>query len=344
MRFLVIGAGAIGSYVGGSLAAAQHDVTFLARPATASLLRERGLHLQPAPAAAPVSVRRVTAVATVAEALAGSPPDFVILAVKAYDTATTIAQMRAVTTSPPPVLCLQNGVDGEVELARAFGAERVLAGTVTTPVRVPAPGAVAVEKVRGMGIALGLPHSAPLIAALNQAGIATRAYPLAGSMKWSKLLTNLIGNATAASLDLSVGEVFADPRLYLLEAAALRECLAVMRALGYSVVDLPGVPVRLLTLAVSLLPPALARPLLRRGVGAGRGGKMPSLHVDLHAGRSRTEVDWLNGAVVRYGAAHGVPTPVNQMLTATIDGLAEGRLDKANFRRKPEALLQLTRV
>jgi 2-dehydropantoate 2-reductase len=160
-------------------------------------------------------------------------------------------------------------------------------------------------------------------------------------MKWSKLLTNLVGNATSAILDLPVGAVFGEARLFGLEVAALRECLAVMRALGYGVVDLPGVPARLFAVAVQRLPPTLARPLLSRGVGSGRGGKMPSLHVDLHGGKGRTEVGWLNGAVARYGAAHGVSTPVNQVLTDTVEALSAGRLDKGHFRHRPEALLRL---
>jgi 2-dehydropantoate 2-reductase len=263
------------------------------------------------------------------------------LTIKAYDSAAAIDEIKAVTLTPPPVLSLLNGVDSEVELARAFTPERVISGTVTTPVRVPAPGAVAVEKVRGVGIALGHPLSAPLISAMAAAGLNTRAYPAAGAMKWSKLLTNLVGNATAAILDLTVAEIFGDPRLFAIEAAILHECLAVMHALGCEVVDLPGVPVRLLAWAVQRLPAPLARPLLHRGVGAGRGGKMPSLHVDLHGGRRCTEVEWLNGAVVRHAAAHGVPAPINRILTTTVQGLASGQLDKAHFRRRPEALLEL---
>jgi 2-dehydropantoate 2-reductase len=160
-------------------------------------------------------------------------------------------------------------------------------------------------------------------------------------MKWSKLFTNLVGNAASAILDLPVADIFAHPRLYALEAAALRECLAVMLALSHPVVDLPGVPVRLLAWAVQRLPAALARPLLRRAVGAGRGGKMPSLHVDLHGGRGRTEVEWLNGAVARHAAAHALPAPVNQLLCDTVVALASGRLDPAAFRRNPSALLTL---
>jgi 2-dehydropantoate 2-reductase len=114
-----------------------------------------------------------------------------------------------------------------------------------------------------------------------------------------------------------------------------------MRARGYPVVDLPGTPARALAWAATRLPAALARPLLRRAVAGGRGGKMPSLHVDLHSGQARSEVRWLHGAVARHGAELGVPTPVNQALTETLEALHSGALAKDDFRGKPEALVAL---
>jgi Ketopantoate reductase PanE/ApbA C terminal. len=78
----------------------------------------------------------------------------------------------------------------------------------------------------------------------------------------------------------------------------LRECLAVMKAQGIDVVDLPKTPVRALAFATRL-PLWLSKPLLGRAAGSGRGGKMPSFHIDLHSGRGKSEVDYLHGAVVR---------------------------------------------
>jgi 2-dehydropantoate 2-reductase len=85
----------------------------------------------------------------------------------------------------------------------------------------------------------------------------------------------------------------------------------------------------------------VAQLVLKRAVSAGRGGKMPSFHTDLHGGRGQTEVRWLNGAVAAYGAQLGVPTPVNRVLTETLESLSAGRLSKENFHRQPEALLRL---
>lgn len=341
MKVLVFGAGAIGLYIGGSLAGAGHAVTFIARPQAVEAIRAAGVRLREK--AEEKIVRNVSVVNSPAEALAAGPHDVVVFALKSYDTAAALAQLREVTAAPPPLLCLQNGVDNEPDIARAFGAECVIAGTVTTAVSKAGAAEIVVERERGVGIALGHPLSPRIVEALRHAGLNARAYPAAGPMKWSKMLTNLIGSATSAILDMPVAEVFADRRLFAVEVAALRECLAVMRALSYSPVDLPGTPVRALALAVEHLPAWLSQPVLKRGVGAGRGGKMPSFHIDLHAarGKGKTEVRWLHGAVARYGTERGVPTPVNQTLTDSLEALSAGQLSKEDFRRRPEALLRL---
>ena len=341
MKVLVFGAGAIGLYVGGSLAEAGHTVTFVARPQVAEAIQGAGVRLKEK--STERTIREVPATTSPAEALAAAPHDVIVFALKSYDTAAALAQLREATAAPPPFLCLQNGVDNEPEIARRFGADRVIAGTVTTAVSKSGAAEITVERRRGVGIALGHPLSSQIVEALTGAGLNARAYLAPAPMKWSKLLTNLIGSATSAILDMPVAEVFADRRLFAVEVAALRECLGVVRALGFAVVDLPGTPVRALAFAVQRLPLGLAQPLLKQGAGAGRGGKMPSFHIDLHAprGKGKTEVRWLHGAVARYGAKCGVPAPVNQRLTDTLEALSTGALQQEDFRRQPEALLRL---
>jgi 2-dehydropantoate 2-reductase len=157
-------------------------------------------------------------------------------------------------------------------------------------------------------------------------------------MKWSKMLTNLLANPTSAILDMTAREVFANTDLYKLEIEMLRECLAVMEAQGLNVVDLPGTPVRALAFATRL-PLWLSKPLLSRAAGAGRGGKMPSFHIDLHAGRGKSEVQYLHGEVVGAGEKYNVPTPVNKLLTATLLALTNKEIPLEEFARKPEKLL-----
>ena len=339
MRLLVVGAGAIGCYVGGYLARSGHAVTFLARPAQAAALRASGLTVRSPREDSAFTVRSLEAAGSAAEAFAGPPYDCAVLAIKSFDTAAAVADLHGATPNPPPVLCLQNGVDNEAEIAAKLGGDHVIPGTVTTPLSKSGAAELVVEKPRGLGVALGHPLSAALVEALNGAGLKTQSYPAAGPMKWSKLFTNLIGNATAAILDLPVGALYADPRLFGLERRMLRECAAVMRAYRYSFVNLPGTPVRLLAWAALSLPPAISRPVLRRAVAGGRGSKLPSLHIDLQTGRARSEVGWLHGAVARHGAALNLPTPVNRALCDTLEALHAGTLAWETFQRKPEALL-----
>jgi 2-dehydropantoate 2-reductase len=327
--------------VGGSLALAAHDVTFLARPPAAARLTAAGLRLIEAATGAERAVPDVHAVNSLPTALAGPAYDALILAVKAYAVAPFIQELSAAMAVPPPILALQNGVAAEDQLAAAFGPGAVIAGSVTTAVSQQPDGAIVIEKARGLGLALGHPLSQPLAVALARAGLRVRLYPAVGPLKWSKLLTNLTGNATSAILDLPVAALFSDPRLYAIEIATLRECLRVMQGLHYPVVDLPGVPARLLAWAVTRLPAPLARPILRRALGGARGAKRPSLNIAVRSGQSQTEVRWLNGAVVDHGRRLGVPTPVNRVLTDTVEGLTTGRLRREDFAGQPAALLNL---
>ena len=337
MKFLFLGAGAIGTYVGGSLAAAGHEVAFIEQPAPAADIARDGLVVETV--SGKREVRDVTLFTDGREALDAGGWDVLVFALKSFDTASAVDVLVGTGREAPTILSLQNGVDNEPTIAARLGSDKVIAGTVTTAIAKPGIGHVVEERHRGIGIAQGHPLSTPLTDALNDARLGARTFPSAGAMKWSKLLTNLQGSATSAILDLPVGEVFSDKRLLAVETASLRECVAVMRALGHQPVDLPGTPVRLLAWAVGTLPQTVTRPIFTRFLGGSRGHKMPSLHIDLHAGRGRSEVSWLHGAVVRHGRAVGVPTPVNAVLTEVLDGLTHGTEDIEAFRKRPEMLL-----
>ncbi len=337
LKFLTLGAGAIGTYVGGSLALADYEVTFVERPEVAAGLLSRGLRLTLADGDHTLTAPRV--VTSIGEALASQDFDLVLFALKSYHTSGFLASLGNIPPSFPPILCLSNGVDNEPALAATLGEEKVIAGTVTSAIGRRQAGDILLEKLRGVGVAGGHPLSGTVVAAFNQAGLNAHLYPRAADMKWSKMLTNLLANATAAILDMTPAEVFAHAGLYRLEITQLREALAVMRAQGIRVVDLPGTPVRALAFAVRFLPTTLSRPLLAKAVGGGRGGKMPSFHIDLHSGRGHSEVDYLNGAVARAGQRLGVPTPVNRLLTETLLALTRGEIPLNTYRRKPEKLL-----
>lgn len=350
MKFLCIGAGAIGTYIGGSLALAGHPVIFVEQPALLAALRARGLTLDlgKVPAArqprATLLPPAVSFSASLAEALAARP-DVILFALKSFDTQSaldSLAPLYRAQNSSAPVLCLQNGVENEPLLAAALGAENVITATVTSAVGRGPAAEIVLEKLRGVGLAAGHPLSADILRAMNAAQLNARLFPRAADMKWSKLLTNLLANPSSAILNLTAAEIYAHPGLYRLEIEQLRECLAVMRAQNISVVDLPGTPVRALALA-AMLPPWLSKPLLSRAAGAGRGAKMPSFHIDLYAGRKQSEVIYLHGAVARVAKNLGMAAPVNQFLTETLLALTTGRLPLTFYARQPEKFLQAAR-
>lgn len=344
---LTFGAGAIGTYVGGSLALAGHRVVFIEQTSVAAELREHGLRLDVSidkhrGAAEPLIVHPTSfgVVSSLGEAMQHGPFEVAIFAMKSFDTVAALEGIKPFADRMPPILCLQNGVDNEPTIAAVLGSDRVIAGTMTCSVARRTAGDIVLEKARGIGISAWHPLSERLKSALNAASLNAHLYPRPADMKWSKLLANLPGSATTAIVDMSPAEVFAHPGLYDLEMRMSQEALAVMAAQGIHPVDLPKIPVRALALALRL-PPFLAHPVLVKIVGGGRGGKMPSFHIDLHAGRRKSEVEWLQGAVVRYGEKFGIPTPVNRLLTETLLALVRGEVPIAEFSHQPEKLVGL---
>jgi len=350
MNVLTFGAGAIGTYIGGSLALVGNRVVFVEQPKAAQELTQSGLVLDLTidrgrwtgddPSSAVYRPSTVEFVSSLDKALKSGPFDVAILALKSFDIAAALEGMKSYADQLPPILCLSNGVDNEPAIAAILGADKVIAGTVTSSVGRRGVGDIVLERLRGVGVADKHPLSLFVAEALNAAGLNAHLFLHAAEMKWSKILTNLPANATTAILNMTAAEVFAHPRLFQLEMRMLREALAVMRVNRVRVVDLPRVPVRLLGLGTRL-PEFVAHPLMLKAIGGGRGGKMPSFHIDLHSGRGKSEVDWLNGAVVRYGEKAGVLTPVNKLLTETLLALTRGEIPLTRFSRQPEKLLSL---
>jgi 2-dehydropantoate 2-reductase len=346
MKILTLGAGAIGTYVGGSLALAGSQLVFLERADKVNQLRERGLRLdltaddrRQTKDVTVVGPRSAVFVSTLEDALRYGPFDLVLFALKSYDTSAALETIKPYADKMPPFLCLSNGLANESLIADALGRDKVIPGTVTTAVGRRGAGDIVLERLRGIGIAKVSPFVEALFVAFENALLNPRLYDDADSMKWSKLLTNLIANPTSAILDMTAAEILANKKLYKLEVEMLRECLAVMQAQGIQVVDLPGMPVRALAFATRL-PLWLSKPFLSRAAGAGRGNKMPSFHIDLHGGRPNSEVDYLHGEVVRAGQKFNVPTPVNKMLTETLLALVRKEILLDEFAKKPEKLLK----
>lgn len=339
LRVLCIGMGAIGTYIGGSLAAAGNGVAFTERPETIAILKDKGLKIQ-TPAGL-LEVKKVALFSSLAEALKTHNFDVALIAVKSFDTQSVLDEIRPLVANFPPILCLQNGVENEDLIASVLGADHVIGASIGTAVGKNGPGDVRVEKMRGIGIESGHPLSEKLIAAFSAAGLNARGYARRVDLKWSKMLSNLLGNATSAILNWAPARIFADPRVYAIEVAQVRETLAVMQAQGIHLVNLPGTPIALLIQLMDHFPAFISRPIAAKGMGKGRGQKMPSFHIDLYLGQKRSEVTFLNGAVVRLGEKLGIATPVNRVLTATLEKLASGEYKKEDFNDRPEKLIHL---
>jgi 2-dehydropantoate 2-reductase len=347
MAVLLIGAGAVGSYLASKLILAGHEVVVVDRPERADVVRSLGFHLQEKRALR--TARPVAAVGSVDQASGlGVEYELAILATKAYDAQAALEELAASRLPRPrKLLTIQNGVDSEEIAAQLLGSERVLAGSLTTPIAVKGQGQVAVER-GGRGLAL-----APMVKKesvdewvdlFHRAGLKTRAYPDYRAIKWSKLFLNLVANATCAILNRRPAVIYRYRPTFMLERRMLQETLAVMRRMKVRMVNLPGGPARYLSWAVRYLPADISQTLLEPVVGGGRGEKLPSLYLDLSAGRRQSEVVHLNGAVVRYGRGVNVPTPVNYVLTDTLHKLSRGLLLWDDFSGKPEALLARLRA
>jgi len=343
MRIVVVGAGAIGGFVGGKLAAAGHDVTFVDRPFFAEAMCDKGLRI-----IEPDNTTTIhpTVVTQLAEAFkSSSPADLVLICVKTFDMQAAVDELRPCSSRFRHILSLQNGLSNEDILSQSFGADKVIAGTITHPVVVPEPGVVRSEKKKGgIGVALVNGQNADSWAdMLNKTGIVTRAYADYRAMKWSKLLLNIIGNATSAVLGLSTVQVFTDRRMLWLEAEQLREAIRVMRALKVQPVPLPGYPVPLLVWAVRFLPTPLLGLVMRPLVVSGRAEKPPSLLIELNRNSGKSEIDELNGAVTKRGQSVGVPTPVNDTLAATVNLLTLMPSQREAWRGNVERLVLVAR-
>jgi len=341
-NILLVGAGAVGSLFAHRLLSAGHEVVVVDRQQQIDALRKVGFRLQEKRL---VSASRPTAlVSSLAEAF---PPrveyDLLILATKAYDAPPLLKQLPAARFPlPRKVMTVQNGIEVEERAGRLLGNNRVLAASFTVPVSISSPGSVVIEHGnRGLGLAPMSRNESidEWVDLFGAAGITTKAYDDFKSMKWSKLLLNIVANATCAILNRKPAVIFHYRPTFNIEYAMLKETLAVMNRLGIQVVDLPGSPARMLVRIIKYVPASLVQMILEPQIQRGRGDKMPSLYLDLAAGRKESEVTFLNGAVVRYGRSLGIPTPINFVLTDTLHRLVKGLLLWEDFRGKPEALM-----
>lgn len=338
LKVLCIGAGAIGTYVGGSLAIIGHEIHFVDRFDTLEKIKQNGFQLQLSHGNFSFTPKLLWE--STAAAITNNKYDFCILAVKSYDTDALLQSWNEIRNIFPPVLCLQNGVENEEKIAQVIGEDKIISGTVTTAIARIENGIV-VEKLRGIGIEDKNSLTQNIITEMQKARLKAIGFKNPNAMKWSKLLTNVTTNASCAILSMTPQEIMDNSRLFEVEIMQLREVINVMNGLGIRVVDIPGTPVRLFSLIVNYFPLSISRRILSTFISKGRGGKMPSFYLDLVSGRMNSEVDYLNGAVVRYGEKNRVPTPINTVMKDTLIKLTKKELSTEFFDHNPKSYLEL---
>lgn len=301
MRFVVVGAGAIGGLVGGRLAEHGHEVLLVARGAHGAAIAADGLLVRSPDREVSLRVPVVASPADVTFAV----DDVVLMAVKGQGTP---AVLDALSDAPPdlPIVCLQNGVDNERQALRRF--RRVYGVPVMCPASHLEPGVVEARSAPIAGIfdigcyPTGVDEVATSVAAaFAGSGFSSVARPDVMRFKWAKLLMNL-GNA----LEAACGTIPPDSRLY---RAARAEGRAAMAAAGVDCASAEEDKARRGDL-IQIRPVA----------GAERGGG--SSWQSLARGTGNIEADQLNGEIVLLGRLHGVPTPVNDLLQRTARHLA----------------------
>lgn len=337
MRAAIVGGGAVGSLLAHSLALTGHDATLVARGQAGA--RERRMLVR---RDVDGSETRAGVTVVVEPSMLAEPPDVVIFAVKQYSLPTAIdawPEMPAIVA-----LTVQNGIGAEEVVAGRRPDTTVLGGSLTASVGLIDEGVVQRYRRGGLGLAIVQGSEGDKLARLSQAfnaaDLPTRLYADAAAMKWSKLVANLVGNATGALVDLDPGDIYRHPGLFSIERRQILEAVTVMKASGLRIVALPGADVRWLARVVAL-PAAIARPILARVVGAARGGKPPSLREHARSGSGPSEVAWLNGAVVRAGLSRSVPTPVNDALVELLSEVAVDRELRSRLVGSPERIVDL---
>jgi len=298
MKIAVMGAGAVGCFYGGMLARAGHEVVLVARPAHVAAIRADGLLLDTQTFQERVRLQADTDPAAVQGA------QCVLFCVKSTDTESAGQAMAPHLGADTVVLSLQNGVDN-AERLQALLQRTVLPAVVYVAAGMAGPGHVR-HHGRGELVIAPSPASGDIARSFAAAGIPVEISDNVAGALWAKLVLNCVYNPLSAITQLPYGEIVDSPGLEVprMMDDIVHECMAVARACG---VQLPE------GTAEAMLP--LARSMATQ---------VSSTAQDLARGH-RSEIDHLNGYVVRRGEALGIPTPTNRMLH-TLVRLLEKRL------------------
>jgi 2-dehydropantoate 2-reductase len=292
MRITVLATGAVGGYFGARLAAAGHDVFFIARGANRDAIRTRGLKIESVLGDLLLESPNVTD-----DPAEIGPVDIVLFAVKLWDTEQAARQSLPLIGPQTRVIPLQNGIDGPDRIASILGADVVVPGSAYIATVLSSPGVVTHTSPFArmvVGRSDGRPD-APLKAFTDAAGAAGIDITLSDTIdreRWQKFVFLVGLSGATASTRMPLGPILKDPDTRALFHDLMREAVLVARAKGVALAD------------------DFADDRLKFGEGSPPSFKASMLH-DLERG-NRLELDWLSGYVVRLGRELGVATPANE--------------------------------
>ena len=298
MRIAVMAAGAVGGYFGARLAAAGHDVFFIARGAHLEAIKKNGLKIESTHGDVHLPKPNVTD-----DPKSVGPVDAVLFAVKLWDTEKGAEATRPLLGPNTRVITLQNGVDSVERIAPILGAEQTLGGIAYIASVVAAPGVIRhtskFAQLRA-GRIDGKPD-APLtrfVEVAQAAGIDIAASSEINVDRWKKFVfLSALAGATSATR-ATLGQILADPDTRALLVNLMRETIAVARAKNVAL------PADFLDEQVKF-------------AQSGPPSMKASMAHDLERG-NRLELDWLNGKVVALGRELNVPTPANEAVYAVL--------------------------
>jgi 2-dehydropantoate 2-reductase len=299
-----MGAGAVGCYYGAMLARAGHDVVLIARPQHVDAIAKSGLRLQTA------RFDEQVRLAASPDASAVQGADVVLFCVKSTDTESAGALIRPFLKADALVLCLQNGVDNADRLRAGLPQHDVVAAVVYVATEMVGPGHV---KHNGRGELVLAPSTSAAVSSealaqiLMAAGVPTEISGNVRGALWAKLTLNCAYNAVSAITQLPYGKTVPGVGIQEVTRDLVGECLAVAAADG---VEIPGD----MDAAV-------------RKIAETMQSQYSSTAQDLARGR-HTEIDYLNGFIVRRGEALDVATPVNRAMWALVK-LLESKPEQA---------------
>jgi 2-dehydropantoate 2-reductase len=327
MRIGIIGAGAIGSVVGGMLTKAGHDVTLIDQwPAHVETMRKNGLRLSGTCGDHVIPVKALH----IYEAQAISEPfDAVFISVKSYDTEwATHLGVQYLKKPNGVVVDFQNGINDE-RVAAIAGRERTLGSVITIGAGMYEPGHAMRTDTGAIGFKIGeldgkdTERARELARIMSDVAVAKVTTNLFGE-RWSKLAVNCMANPIAGLSGLGTAEVRTLPEPRLIAIYVGGEAVKVGRACGFEVEPIYGITAQRFVDAYEGKGLAEVEADVA-AEGARRGGGRPSLLQDVMRGR-RTEIDYLNGYVCDQGRRRGVKTPVNDAVVETVRSYGIGQL------------------